>query len=218
MSLSIATTGVRATLTDHAESPFFRGEVEEMLLAAEGRPGQKAVDLGCGNGFLVGLARAQGVETFGFDISRQHVSIARDLSGVDAFLRANVERLPVRSDSVDLVFVQHVIEHLRNPARAVVEWRRVLKPAGRLIVLTPNARYPDPSIFEDATHVQIFDQLSLLDLLGQCGLRIVRSVTLFPYLGGHTVFGLKHQKLFARMPPWAYCGRSLLCSAEKPRG
>ncbi len=218
MSLSIGTTGVRATLTGHAESPFFRGEVEEMLLAAEARPGQKAVDLGCGNGSLVGLARAKGVEAFGFDISRQHVSIARDLSGVDAFLRATVERLPLRSVSVDLVFVQHVIEHLRNPSRAVGEWRRVLKPGGRLVVLTPNARYPNPSIFEDPTHVRIFDQQSLLDLLGQSGLRVVRAATLFPYLGGHPVFGLKHQKLFARMPPWAYYGRSLLCSAEKPRG
>jgi len=218
MSSSCGSTSVWATLTDHAESPFFRGEVEEMLLAAEVRPGQKAVDLGCGNGSLVRLARAQGVEAFGFDISREHVTIARGLNRVDAFVRATAERLPLRSERVDLVFAQHVVEHLRNPSRSVAEWRRVLKPGARLIVLTPNARYPDPCIFEDPTHIRIFDRRSLVDLLGQCGLRVVRVVTLFAYLSGHTVFGLKHQKLFARIPPWAHCGRSLLCSAEKPRG
>jgi len=63
---------------------------------------------------------------------RAHASLKR------RFL-ARLEHLPVRSASVDLVTCNMVVEHLDRPLGAFLEFARVLKTGGRLIVHTPNA-------------------------------------------------------------------------------
>ena len=199
----------------HRASPFFQAEIREMIVHAKLRPGMTALDIGCGNGALVAAAAEVSAAT-GMDISIEVVEAARKLTGLPSFLLGSSYCLPVRDGSLDRLFTQHLIEHLKDPARALADWRRVLRPGGRLIVLTPNALYPDPALFEDPTHVQIFDAHSLRQVLSASGFRILKSRTILPYLRGHTVFGLRHAGLFARLPPWSWSGRSLLIIGEAP--
>jgi len=49
--------------------------------------------------------------------------------------------LPLKSDSVDLLISRSVLEHLENPIAAFREFRRVLRPNGRLVCTTPNKYY-----------------------------------------------------------------------------
>ena len=49
----------------------------------------------------------------------------------------DVLRLPIRDQSVDIVFATQVIEHVRNPQIMVSECKRVLRPNGRLILSGP---------------------------------------------------------------------------------
>ena len=174
------------------------------------------VDIGCGNGSLVLAAHASGARGCGLDASRDSARTAREFTHTGSFLEALAQRLPVASGFVDLVFAQHIIEHLADYPAALLEWLRVLKRGGRLVVLTPNARYPDPTIFEDPTHVLIFDPKTLLEAIATAGFRVLRTETIFPHLRGHTVFGLRWRRLFTRVPPWRSSGRSLVCVAEKP--
>jgi len=51
---------------------------------------------------------------------------------------ASGEYLPFRDASFQLVFAGEVIEHLREPLRALKEWVRVLKDEGRIVISTPN--------------------------------------------------------------------------------
>jgi SAM-dependent methyltransferase len=63
-------------------------------------------------------------------------------------LAASAERLPYPADRFDAVVTDSLLEHLDDPAGAVREWARVLRPGGRLIVWSPN-RYTlttDPHI------------------------------------------------------------------------
>jgi SAM-dependent methyltransferase len=55
--------------------------------------------------------------------------------GVD--LIANAYRLPLRPASIDLLVAESLLEHLEDPAAAVKEMRRVLKPGGLLYIVTP---------------------------------------------------------------------------------
>jgi SAM-dependent methyltransferase len=48
----------------------------------------------------------------------------------------SLERIP--SESQDFVIANHVIEHMRNPIRALLTWQRVLRPAGRLFMAVPD--------------------------------------------------------------------------------
>ena len=49
------------------------------------------------------------------------------------------EDLPLRDNCVDLIASEYVFEHIQNPLKVVEECARVLKPGGKLIVVTPNA-------------------------------------------------------------------------------
>jgi 2-polyprenyl-3-methyl-5-hydroxy-6-metoxy-1,4-benzoquinol methylase len=57
---------------------------------------------------------------------------------VDRPLRANLTALPFASETFDLIICKHVLEHLEEPESAFRELARVLRPRGRLLVLTPN--------------------------------------------------------------------------------
>ena len=185
-----------------------------MLARAEGAPGRTALDIGCGNGSLVRLA-SKDFAVIGMDVSAEVVVAARQFAGLSVFLRGAAEQLPMKDGSLDLIFAQHLIEHLPDPAAALTGWYRALRPGGRLIVLTPNARYPDPAIFDAPTHIRILEPHSARALLTAAGFRNLDIKTVFPYLLGHTVFGLRHMRLFARLPPWSGTGRSLLAVGEK---
>jgi SAM-dependent methyltransferase len=59
-----------------------------------------------------------------------------------ANLLADVEKsLPFKSDVFDEVYSRHLFEHLRNPSSVLSEMVRVLKPSGRVVLITDNAAY-----------------------------------------------------------------------------
>lgn len=214
----MAATGASGDVGDlarHASSPFYRAEVRGILAGADTTSG-RLLDVGCGNGGLAAEARIRGLAPVGVDAARTTLEGARGLHPSIPFVQARVERLPFRTGSADVLTAQHILEHLADPAAAVREWRRILRPGGRLVVLTPNARYPDLALFRDPTHVRLFDRRSLVNLLRGEGFELLRTRTLFPFLGGHIVFGLRFRGLFSRLPPWASTGRSLLCVARRP--
>lgn len=75
----------------------------------------------------------------------------------------------------DVVFASNFLEHLgRSDCLLVLrEVRRVLRPHGRLLLLQPNYRLRPAEYFDDYTHVSVFTDRSLPDLLLSEGYRIV---------------------------------------------
>jgi SAM-dependent methyltransferase len=101
------------------------------------RPGMRVLDCGCGPGSItVGLAEAVAPgDVIGIDILPAQVDRAgavaaeRGVSNV-RFETASVYELPYSDVSFDAVFAQTMVEHLREPAHALREMKRVLKPGG----------------------------------------------------------------------------------------
>lgn len=52
-------------------------------------------------------------------------------------IRTNVEELPLKDESVDYIVANAVLEHLPNETKAITEWKRVLKPKGRIMITVP---------------------------------------------------------------------------------
>jgi SAM-dependent methyltransferase len=73
--------------------------------------------------------------------------------------------------SFDVVFASNLLEHLDRDAsnRLLGEAKRVLRPAGRLILMQPNFRLNPGRYFDDFTHVAIFTDQSLSDYLTSQG-------------------------------------------------
>ena len=100
------------------------------------------LDVGCGREFpMAPRLLATGAEVHGIDPVGD-----TDLSIPGVTLRqGNAERIPYDDQTFDVVTSCAVLEHLQNPVDVFEEFRRVLKPDGRVVFLTPG-RYDYVSI------------------------------------------------------------------------
>jgi SAM-dependent methyltransferase len=69
--------------------------------------------------------------------------------------------LPFKDASFSSIDCQHVIEHVEDPLFLMKECRRVLKPGGKAIIVTPNVRAVGFDFYVDYTHIRPFTTTSL---------------------------------------------------------
>lgn len=79
-----------------------------------------------------------GARTVGIDISLVAVQQTRAQSPQHLYVVADAMQLPFSSAHFDTLLCSEVIEHLREPERALANFERVLKRNGRLVLTTPN--------------------------------------------------------------------------------
>jgi SAM-dependent methyltransferase len=113
------------------------------FLAAHGVvPGRRVLDGGCGGGEYVVALRAAGVLAFGVEFLAEKVREQPAGVPTGTILRADLEHLPYGPSSFDVVFLNEVLEHVPDERRALREVWRVLRPAGTVIILSPNRLFP----------------------------------------------------------------------------
>lgn len=104
----------------------------------------KVLDLGCGDGGFLGLARESGWSGVGFDYDERVVAAARG-RGLDAhaasFEAFRASRAPGEFDALTMF---DVLEHAPEPSDFLNEAKRLLRPGGLLAVTLPNALRPLP--------------------------------------------------------------------------
>ena len=146
LELSHAYYAMTDDVVDRRRDRFLRH-----IASAEGRSAALAerlprngriLEVGCGTGGLLVAAKRAGLTIDGVDIAARWLVIARrrlaDHRLQISLAAAEAEKLPYPSETFDAIVADSVLEHLDQPARAVAEWKRVLRPGGRLIVWSPN--------------------------------------------------------------------------------
>jgi ubiquinone/menaquinone biosynthesis C-methylase UbiE len=124
---------------DKLESlPHAQETREKSYQLLNGRPGERAVDVGCGRGRAVAELSARGIQTIGVDTSLQMISSARERFPAEDFHLAAAEALPFADHTLDLYRAERVYQYLADPAAALREARRVLAPNGRIVLIDPD--------------------------------------------------------------------------------
>lgn len=153
--------------------------LEERLWRVAGTGGQPVVDLGCGRGYWLGRMAARGLVTVGVEPDPER---AADAGGQGPVVVADGTSIPMRDDSVGLVWSIHVLHHLPDPVSALAEIARVLRPGGHLILAETVEDHPLVRLGRrlhpewDGVHVHSrFSSAALMDMMAGAGLTVVDS-------------------------------------------
>ena len=166
-----------------ASDPEAHLRFRRALQAAQLRPDARLLDIGAKWGGLGQHARqtGAGIQYTGLDISEENVQRAARI-GLDVRLIEAGRPLPVRDAEYDCVTCLEVLEHVPEPLALLAECRRVIKPAGVLVITVPNP-YCWVEVFRELTrgvdpegHLNAFTTPVMRNLLGLSIFRLERCL------------------------------------------
>ena len=148
------TTGDYGIVTEQPGIRVSREAVEMMLsryrFAAELADDKDVLEVACGAGQGLGYLARRARSVVGGDTTASLLRQVRATYG-DAIpaVRLDAHHLPFRDDSFDLVLLNEAIYYLAEPDRFLKECARVLRPGGRVLIVTINREWKDfnPSPF-----------------------------------------------------------------------
>lgn len=139
-------------------------------------------DIGCsiGNGLIE--AKKCGFNVFGVELSKEAALIARKRSGAPVVVKSIQELTPSDVSKVDVFYLNHVIEHLPDPAGIISKLRNLSNPRGLLWVNVPNvyglqrnllALCGNPKSHAVGEHCNFFSPNAMRKLLEKCGYEVI---------------------------------------------
>ena len=148
------------------------------------KPSLAVLEVGCACGATLLAIRNKNPEArlYGIEFNAQAAALASHFAVVESLDVETLDR-PAWHEKFDYIILGDVIEHLREPQRAMKNLALLLKPGGCVLVSTPNVmhfsvfrmmlegrwKYEDAGIL-DRTHLRFFTRTELLALLREAGL------------------------------------------------
>ena len=130
--------------------------------------GKDVLEMACGAGPGLTYLASKARSVVGGDYTHHLLRVARDQTAARVPLaRVDAQAIPFASGAFDVVLLFEAVYYIPNPRRFVAEARRVLRPSGRLVIVTDNPKFPgfNPSPFSH----RYFDSEELRDLLSSEG-------------------------------------------------
>lgn len=161
-------------------------EVESAMREAAGRgPFDLMIDVGVGTGRILEVFANRIGKGVGVDVSHSMLNVARlnlDRAGLTncSVRQADVCALPFDDASADLVTVHQVLHYLDDPAIAITECARVLKPGGVLLI-ADFAPHQLEFLKTDHAHRRLgFADAEISEWIEDTGLTLARRTALHP--------------------------------------
>ncbi len=167
--------------TPALQTEYF-GIVERLASSGPGR----YLDIGCGTGGVVRVARERGWDAVGQEISSWAAGEAR--KGGIPVVEGDLRAIRFPSGHFDAVSMFDVLEHLPSPREVLGEVERIIKPGGVLVIETPNidgffARHvyrQKSDLVKPRAHICLYNERSARRLLAARTFSKY-SITTFPY-------------------------------------
>lgn len=103
----------------------------------------RILDLGCGEGTRLNMLAQDKEVAIGVDISNKAILLARKAYPKLKFIKADLESIPLKDESFDLVYSAYVLEHLTEPEKVLDEAIRLISNNGFLVLIAPNYGAPN---------------------------------------------------------------------------
>jgi 2-polyprenyl-3-methyl-5-hydroxy-6-metoxy-1,4-benzoquinol methylase len=146
----------------------------------------RIIDTGCGDGFHLSLLEKYGNKNWtleGIDIDKRAAQMALD-KGLTVHV-GSIDAIDLEKNSYDLAIMVQTIEHVAEPAEVLLAVREILKPGGKVVVVTDNTDSFDFKLFKKShwggyhfpRHWNLFNEKSLMKLAEKTGFEVENLTT-----------------------------------------
>ncbi len=175
---------------DSPENPLVQLYERWLDTIEERRKPGRLLDIGCGTGLFLAVARRRGWQPFGVDESAEATAYAKSRFGLDVHT-GEFSTFAAAGDGFDVITGWDIIEHARAPRSLLAAMRAKLAPGGIVALSTPNQRniidlvasclyrltgggmrWPLEKFYIEQ-HFVYFTPRTLADVLGKSGLSVV---------------------------------------------
>lgn len=151
------------------------------------------LDVGCGRGHFLSLARRLGWKVQGLEPAQEHAEYGKRKEGLE-IVSAPMEEADFEAQRFDVISLWDVIEHVHDPRMTLAQLSRWLKSRGLLLLATPNhdsllnfiaeriylfsgGLLKKPlSFFYVPEHILYFTPDTLRQLVEGCGFRVLKEI------------------------------------------
>jgi SAM-dependent methyltransferase len=186
-------------------------EAKRLLSYCRGLPDHaRIIDIGCGDGFHLGLLREFGKPSWtleGVDPSDLAVRVGAKM-GLTIY-QGTVQDLPLPQASYDLALMIATIEHVDDPAGVLAAVRSLLRPGGRVVIVTDNTDSLDFQLFKGRfwggyhfpRHWNLFNSENLQRLAQTVDLEVETLTTVVSPV--NWVYSIRNTLVDWNFPGWA---------------
>lgn len=171
----------------------------------------RLLDVGCGSGEFLRFMQRLGWRVEGVDFDAE---AARNAGAKHVTVHVgSLEAQEFADDTFDAVTLSHFIEHVHDPRRLVEECHRILRPGGRLVIVTPNSASLGHRIYrenwkylEPPRHLHLFNRNTLWRVAERAGFTRLESFTSVRdaygmFMGSRSIKQSESYDIAGRQPP-----------------
>ncbi len=148
------------------------------------------LDAGCGPGFVAFELTKRGYNVTGIDILPEFIVHCKKINKNGNFIVKNLEKDFTSNKKFDCIICTETIEHLKNPKKTLIKFKKMLNNHGIVIISTPNYRsfwplieFLSKCVFRkinwNHSHVSKFTPKTLMDTIKMCGFKRLYISTIF---------------------------------------
>ncbi len=123
----------------YKEGSKLLGVLEKLLSVTDKELPQKIIEIGCGTGYWLSLISKIN-KIYGLDLSLGMLNKAK-LNGNNKLICANANKLPLKKERFDVIFIINALHHFNNPKEFILNSFNLLATGGKFLIFattTPN--------------------------------------------------------------------------------
>jgi len=123
---------------------FIKGNIEKELITIKDKNKIQILDIGCGTGELLTIPLGNlGIKILGIDIHKPSIQKAKEINPYSNVSFKYASFMKLKEDcKFDFIILSEVLEHLKNPEKALIFIKQHLNPTGYCFITIPNGYGP----------------------------------------------------------------------------